>query len=211
MSKNRQEILLTQHFLPEFGGSIRWLLEIYSRWPTEVDVLCHNYAGSGQDNGDLSELNTAAVLENFSVQRSDILMKDWGLDSFSTLSQYLRMIFGLIGLIRKRKADFVRIHCARLVPEAATACLLRACAERIPGFKAKISVLSYLHGEEILACESSYQLRKMLSWTVPNVDLIVANSRNSENLLKRYLKDGICKVVSPGVESGSFQAKDDAG
>ena len=211
MSKNRQEILLTQHFLPEFGGSIRWLLEVYSRWPTKVDVLCHDYAGLEGGKDGPSHLDTVAMLRNFNVRRSNILMKDWGLDSFSTLSQYLRMIFALIGLIRGKKADSVRIHCARLLPEAATACLLRAWVEKIPGFKAKISVMSYLHGEEILACESSYQLRKMLSWTAPNVDLIVANSLNSKNLLTPYLKEGTCKVVSPGVESEAFPAIGDEG
>jgi len=37
------DVLISQRFLAEFGGSIRWMYEVYRRWPRPVRVITHDY------------------------------------------------------------------------------------------------------------------------------------------------------------------------
>ena len=39
---DRTDILLTQKFIPEMGGSIRWMYEVYRAWPWPVQVITHD-------------------------------------------------------------------------------------------------------------------------------------------------------------------------
>ena len=184
--KNIKDFLLSQRFHPEVGGSIRWLKELYSRWPTPVIGLSHDY---GQD-----EQN---ILENIQLKREDILLKDWGLDSLHSISRYLKMRGILKRQLESEKS--LRVHCAKLIPEAFVASSLK------PFYRDKIKIISYAHGEEITACERSFQLKKMLHFSAKNTSLIIANSKNTASLLSPYADESKISLIHPGVDFNSFK------
>ena len=42
-SASIKDILFTQRFVPECGGVIRWMFEVYGSWPRPVMVYTHDY------------------------------------------------------------------------------------------------------------------------------------------------------------------------
>lgn len=177
------DILLSQRFSPEKGGSITWVKEIYSRWPKPVKVITHDYS---EKNGDTLPIN------NLTIHRQNILMKDWGFDSFDSIKKYLKMFFHCKKLIKEH--NHAHIHCTHAVPEGLCAVVLKKY------LKKDVRITCYAHGEEISACESSRQLKKFFLFTAKNTDFFISNSENTKKILSKYASSEKILVSPPGVE-----------
>ena len=184
------EILLSQRFLPELGGSITWMYEAYRRWPSEVRVITHNYY-------DRPEFNSRACLDlpqapNLHLERADIYLKSWGLDSPGNLLRYARMTW----LVAKhlRSSGSVRVHCTHAVPEASSLIPLKLI------YGKRIEIISYAHAEEIKAVETSRQLRWLYRQTCRHVSHMITNTKFTANLVSPYLPPEKITVVHPGVD-----------
>ena len=190
MMIKQREILLSQRFFPEFGGSIRLLFEMFRLWPDSVSVICHDYMGEDGQVSTIIEKNS----QSLEIVRSDVLQDNWGLDSFNRLSKALRMT--ILGLFAARKAR--RVFCARIVPEGIAGLI----ASRF-SLSSK-SLIAFAHGEEILACQSSRQLDWLLAQVSKRVDLVIANSEYTAKLLAPYVDSSAIAVITPGVDLEEF-------
>ncbi len=199
------DILLAQRFVPEFGGSISWMSEVYRRWPNPVEVITHDYyshpldparpfarPASGDDVSD----------PNLTMDRRDIFLHDWGLDRPGKLVRYRRMGRAVRERLRRKDKPTVRVHCIHAVPEAVSLIPLRW------RFGRRLKIICYAHGEEITACESSRQLRFLMHRAHRAADLMIANSENTRRLLANHIALEKVKVMHPGVDVAAFdQAK----
>jgi len=199
------DILLSQKFLPEHGGSIRWMYEVYRRWPKPVDVITHDYYGHPPrtpelpdevitpPSGQIDHVTDAALR----MDRRNIFLHDWGVDRPGRLLRYWRMTQAVRQRLN-RHAGPVRVHCTHAVPEVvALLPLKRRYGERL-------RIVCYAHGEEITACASSRQLRWLMHRAHGIVDLFIANSENTKRLLAEHAEASRVCVVHPGVEVAEF-------
>ena len=196
------DVLLCQRFLPEHGGSIRWMYEVYRRWPGPVDVVTHDYYGSPPRTPEFPEApNRPAggdhvTAANLTLDRRDIFMRGWGLDRPGHIVRYLRMMRAVRQ--RLRRGGRVRVHCIHAVPEAASLLPLKVL------YRDRLKIISYAHGEEITACESSRQLRWLMRQSHRGITLMLANSSYTRSLVSKYIDPERVHIVHPGVEMSEF-------
>lgn len=214
------DILLAQRFLPEFGGSIAWMHNVYSRWPRPVQVITHDYynVALGTASFPLPAARPAGggdhvTSANLIMDRRDIFLRDWGMDRVGKWRKYWRMM----GAVKERlKAKpqagagaeggaVVRVHCIHAVPEAVSLIPLKWRYGR------RLKVICYAHGEEITACLTSRQLTFLMHRAHGIIDLMIANSRNTQRLLANHIDPAKVVVVHPGVDLSAFDGAAAAG
>ncbi len=212
------DILLCQRFLPEMGGSIRWMHEVYRRWPGTlgVDVITHDYYGHPPRTPEFpqtparpdNERGDCVTAPNLRMDRRDIFMRDWGLESFDRLRRYWRMTAAVRQRLRSNPRAQVRVHCIHAVPEVVSLLPL------LPRYRRRMKIICYAHGEEVTACDSSRQLRFLMRRAYAACDLILANSRYTLGVLRPHLSAGQLakvEVVHPGVDIDEFTGSENAG
>ncbi len=210
------DILLCQRFLPEMGGSIRWMHEVYRRWRGPVEVITHDYydhpprtpefpdAPPRPDNARHDDVMDETLL----MDRRDIFMRDWGLESVDRLRRYARMTLAVRERLRRHPQALVRVHCIHAVPEVVSLLPL------LPRYRRRMRIICYAHGEEVTACDSSRQLRFLMRRAYAACNLILANSHYTQGLLKQHVppqREGLIQVVHPGVALDEFAGADEAG
>ena len=194
-----RDVVLTQRFLPETGGSISWLYEVYRRWPRECSLITHDYADSGPG----CELESGNFnLGSIAIQRADLQMKNWGLDSLHSLVRYGRMTRLVFNEYTKYKN--IRVHCTHVIPEAASLLPLKFFLGK------KLQIISYAHGEEITACQTSRQLTFLYKFTAKCVDKFIANSENTRKILEGFIENDNISVIYPGVDCAYFKGGDES-
>ncbi len=212
MTVNVVDILLAQKFLPQHGGSISWMHQVYSRWPGTVDVITHDYynVAPGTAEFPLPAVRPASgdhvTAANLRMDRRDIFLSNWGVDSVHRLKRYWRMTRA-VGerLSAKPRAALVRVHCIHAVPEAVSLIPLKW------RYGKRLKVICYAHGEEVTACCSSRQLKFLMRRAHGIIDLMIANSRNTVKYLANHIDPAKVVVVNPGVELSAFVGAADAG
>ena len=203
------DVLLTQRFLPEHGGSIRWMYESYRRWSGPVDVITHNYYDNPPRTPEFSDRPPRPASGddvpdiNLQVDRRDIFLHDWGLQSWGNIKRYWQMTRA----VRERFGDHgrLRVHCTHVVPEVFSLIPLKW------QFGRRLTIICYAHGEEISACCSSKQLRFMLRAGYRQVDLLIANSQNTADMAREHIEPSKIHVINPGVDLAEFDAAAEAG
>jgi phosphatidylinositol alpha-1,6-mannosyltransferase len=201
------DILLSQKFLPEHGGSIAWMYQVYRRWPQPVEVVTHDYYAAPPHTpefpGDPQRppAGDDVTDAHLRLDRRDIFIPNWGLDRPGRVLRYLRMNRAVAQRLA-RHHGLVRVHCTHAVPEAASLAPLRW----LPGRARRLRVISYAHGEEITACAASGQLRRIMHLAHRGCDLMIANSRNTARLLEGHIDPAKVRVVHPGVDLAEFAA-----
>ncbi len=189
MSSPMPEILLSQRFLPEIGGSITWMRELATRWPRPICVITHDY---GSQNGVTKPVN----LGNATVERLDLQMRNWGMDSGHSLLRYWRMCRAVRSKLdsgRLRTGATSTVYCTHAVPELLSLLILKK-------FRPRLRLVTFAHGEEILACASSRQLNWLQARAYQNCDLVIANCQNTATLVAKYCSEKKIAVVHPGVD-----------
>jgi phosphatidylinositol alpha-1,6-mannosyltransferase len=187
-----QTLVLTEHFLPETGGSIRWLLNTYSRLDSKK-VICVAPQG----------VRTAEVDRRlpFRVDRIPMALPDWDPTVLASLWRYAYVIWYVYDKCRKHRIQ--QIHCAKVLPEG----LVAWCLHGLTG----IPYLVYAHGEEILISGTSHRL----SWFLPKIygraAVIIANAANTKRLLESI---GVpftkIHIIHPGVDVSAFRIGNEA-
>ena len=157
-------LLLSEFFLPQKGGSVTWLANLYSRFP---DGVVRVLAGSCE--GDREPV----VGFDHPVERVPMTMPDRDPTVPGTFGHYFRIIRKVFGICRREKIE--QIHCGKVLPEAWVALCLRAFC-RIP-------FLVFAHGEEITTGFLSRRLRLLLPFVYKRASAIIANSENTKKIL----------------------------
>jgi phosphatidylinositol alpha-1,6-mannosyltransferase len=178
--------VLTEHFLPVKGGSVRWLLNTYSRYqPAEVLVVAAPQPGDTLVDQALP----------FRVKRLPMAMADWDPTVPASLCCYLRLLWGVYTLCHQSGVQ--QVHCAKVLPEGLVAWVLHLCNGT--------PYLLYAHGEEILSALTS----RKLAWLLPRIyrraAAIIANSRHTQALLQDLgVPAAKIHLIHPGVDAQAF-------
>ncbi len=218
------DILLAQKFLPQHGGSIAWMFNVYSRWPQPVHVVTHDYynvaLGTAEfpnkaerpaprtplPNGHGSDKPADHVTHpNLVMDRRDIFLRDWGLDRPWKWRRYWRMMRAVSQRLRDHPHATVRVHCIHAVPEAASLIPLRW------RYGKRLKIISYAHGEEVTACCTSRQLKFLMHRAHAACDRMIANSQNTCRLLTNHVDPAKVVVIHPGVDVPAFDGAAEAG
>jgi phosphatidylinositol alpha-1,6-mannosyltransferase len=185
-------LVLSEHFLPNCGGTITWLYETYRRFaPGEILVI----AG---EIGDTDKVDSALP---FKVERVRMRMDDWDPTQAASLWRYLAIFRHVRS--SQRLCQAAQVNCMKVLPEG----LIAWCLRRITG----VPYLLYAHGEEIQMRLTS----RKLAWLIPalyrGAAAIIANSHHTKQLL---IDIGVCSerihIVHPGVDPSGFCADESA-
>ena len=203
------DILLSQRFVPESGGSIRWMYEVYRRWPRPVELITHDYYNAPPNTPEFPVVppppdgRDHVTDVNLKMDRRDIFMNDWGMDRPGKVLRYGRMTRA-VGQ-RLSKHGRVYVYCTHAVPEVVSLIPLRW------RYGGRLKIICYAHGEEITACRSSRQLRFLMNRANAVVDLMIVNSSYTASLVGEHIDSKRVSVVHPGVEIARFANAQEAG
>lgn len=180
-------LLVSENFPPKVGGSGRWLWELYRRLPREGYVIA---AGEDSRQGDFDRTHDLRVF------RLPLSMRTRGMVSFHGLKGYLRGVRRLWRLVRQKNVR--TIHCGRCLPEGWMAWIVR----RFTG----VPYLLFVHGEEMNTASTSRELTWMARRVLGGARLIIANSRNTETILRNEwcAPPERIRVLHPGVDTQRF-------
>ncbi len=208
MTSRAIDILLSQKFLPEHGGSIRWMYEVYRRWPTVVDVITHDYYNHPPRTPEMPDDPVARPAgggdhvtdPQLRMDRRDIFINDWGLERPGRVLRYGRMTRAVWERLRNKgnRDAIIRVHCTHAVPEAASLLPLKMIHGK------RLRVISYAHGEEINACCSSRQLGMIMGQAHRVVDLMLCNSSYTQQVAAKHIAPARLRVINPGVHVTEF-------
>ncbi|NJL32153.1 MAG: glycosyltransferase family 4 protein [Phycisphaerales bacterium] len=198
------DILLCQRFLPEMGGSIRWMYEVYRRWSGPVDVITHDYfdhppcTPEFPDKPVRPESGDVVTDANLRMDRQDIFMRDWGLENPGRLLRYLRMTHAVRKRLGMHRDKVVRVHAIHAVPEVVSLLPLKQL------YGKRLKVLCYVHGEEVTACRTSRQLTLLMKQAHRMIDVMIANSQYTAQVVEPYMEGKPVTVINPGVKLDEF-------
>lgn len=198
------DVLVSFDFPPTIGGAHKWLYDIYSRWPTEVQVLTAEFS----KNPD--KLNEQRAFDKHAGKLLSIHRRAGVLPHFDALSlkyppllwKQVAAIKDLAGTRSSQRADIARIHVLRAVPEGIPAwlyCKLRSRTTRL---------ITFVHGEEVLVSQTSRQLRILARQIYEDSHLVIANSENTQNVLREMFPNVRSICIHPGVDTHEFQVQD---
>jgi phosphatidylinositol alpha-1,6-mannosyltransferase len=182
-------LVVSEVFPPAIGGSGALLENVYRRMSgRHIRVIAGEGPAGQRYEGPLP------------VERVSFDAPDWGLGRPASLRRHLR-----VGRqIRRALAEAPAVvHCARALPEGLSA--------RIGMTGRTVPYVCWLHGEELGYISTSRELRSLAGWVYRHAAAIVANSRNSRELLLRTyrMEPGSVHVVHPGVDAARFHPRVD--
>ena len=177
-------LLLTEWFLPDVGGSTILMDHTLKRWTGARIHVLTGYP-TPDARGEESRFPTTRV----SLKRYEFLRP-------RSLMMYIRLYWAATKLAFTFKPEV--IHCGHVIPEAFMARWIR--------WLRGTPYLVYCHGEETsVAAKTSEAKRKLLPWLYNGAEAIVANSRNSRDVL---LSVGVdpekIHIVHPSVNPEDF-------
>ena len=184
---NKKVLVLTENFPPISGGSGRWFWELYSRLPKEQYlILADDLLGA-------SEFDSTHQLN---ILRIPLKSTEWGLKSIRGLKFYWRVFWQIRKIIKQH--HITHLHCGRVIHEGVTAWLLKL----ITG----TPYLCYVHGEDVETAATSGEHNLMVKQVCKHAELLICNSHNSANIVKRlnYASDDKINVLHPGVDASLF-------
>jgi phosphatidylinositol alpha-1,6-mannosyltransferase len=180
-------VVFSQVFPPENGGSGRWLFEAYSRFPIQSFVMLVG----------LSEKSTNADADypQF-ILRKNLFIGDRSFFSFRSFLGYCRVLRVLHETIKKHGAK--EVHASRPLHEGLTTAILKLVR--------RFRFVLFVHGEDVNIATTSRKLRWSTAFTLARSDLIITNSHFSKNLLLTDWKvpESKIRVVHPGVDIHFF-------
>lgn len=184
---NKKVLVLTENFPPISGGSGRWFWELYSRLPKEQYLILADDVQGATEFDSTHQLN---------ILRMPLKSAEWGLKSIRGLKFYWRVFWQIRKIIKQHQ--ITHIHCGRVIHEGVTAWLLKL----ITG----TPYLCYVHGEDVETAATSGEHNLMVTQVCKHAELLICNSHNSANIVKRlnYASDDKISVLHPGVDASLF-------
>ncbi len=181
------DIILTQRFLPERGGSIQWLVNLFRESPTPFKVITNQYSEP-----------TENPFTNAKLIQDKILLSDWGITSIDSLLKYFKMWRMLSKELVTGEINY--IHCSKILPEGFVAVITKLLT-----FK-KVKIICFAHGEEFKAYNSSRQLKFLYKLIIKRIDLIVANSNFTKQQLLKLPNPKRIEVLHPCINLSDFES-----
>ncbi|MFB1036244.1 MAG: glycosyltransferase family 4 protein [Sinobacterium sp.] len=184
---NKKVLVLTENFPPISGGSGRWFWELYSRLPKEQYLILADDVQGASEFDSTHQLN---------ILRIPLKSTEWGLKSIRGLKFYWRVFWQIRKIIKQH--HITHFHCGRVIHEGVTAWLLKL----ITG----TPYLCYVHGEDVETAATSGEHNLMVKQVCKHAELLICNSHNSANIVKRlnYGSDDKIHVLHPGVDASLF-------
>jgi phosphatidylinositol alpha-1,6-mannosyltransferase len=184
---NKKVLVLTENFPPLSGGSGRWFWELYSRLPKEQYLILAD---------DIQGASEFDKTHQFNILRMPLTSSEWGLKSISGLKFYWRVFRQIRKVIKQHQ--ITHIHCGRVIHEGVTAWILKL----ITG----TPYLCYVHGEDVETAATSGEHNLMVKQVCKHAEILICNSNNSANIVKRlnYAGDDKIHVLHPGVDASLF-------
>ena len=184
---NNKVLVLTENFPPLSGGSGRWFWELYSRLPKEQYLILAD---------DIQGASEFDKTHQFNILRMSLTSSEWGLKSISGLKFYWRVFRQIRKVIKQHQ--ITHIHCGRVIHEGVTAWILKL----ITG----TPYLCYVHGEDVETAATSGEHNLMVKQVCKHAEILICNSHNSANIVKRlnYAGDDKIHVLHPGVDASLF-------
>ncbi len=184
---NKKVLVLTENFPPLSGGSGRWFWELYSRLPKEQYLILAD---------DIQGASEFDKTHQFNILRMSLTSSEWGLKSISGLKFYWRVFRQIRKVIKQHQ--ITHIHCGRVIHEGVTAWILKL----ITG----TPYLCYVHGEDVETAATSGEHNLMVKQVCKHAEILICNSHNSANIVKRlnYAGDDKIHVLHPGVDASLF-------
>jgi phosphatidylinositol alpha-1,6-mannosyltransferase len=184
---NKKVLVLTENFPPILGGSGRWFWELYSRLPKEQYLILADDVQGAAEFDNTHQLN---------ILRIPLKSSEWGFKSFRGMKFYWRLFRQIRKIIKQQQ--ITHIHCGRVIHEGVTAWLLKL----ITG----TPYLCYVHGEDVETAATSGEYNLMVKQVSKHADLLICNSHNSANIVKRlnYAGDDKIQVLYPSVDASLF-------
>jgi len=188
------DIVVSRDFFPKIGGAHHWLYESYRRWPAPVTLVADEL---GTDHA------AAAAFDLRDHGAISILRTPMDLADINLASGRCRRSFTAISALLSRLAagEAARFHCLRAFPEGF--CGLLAKVRRPLAHR----LIVYAHGEEILVARRSRQLMLMAKAVYRFADLVIANSRSTEELVRGLSPRANVARIHPGVDVQAFVRK----
>lgn len=198
MQRNKEQcsvlstLVLSEHFLPERGGTITWLLQTYRRYePADVVMVTAEHRDARLVDSSLP----------FKVERIPMSMTEWDPTLPASLWRYLCIVCSVLRSCRRHRIR--QLHCMKVLPEG----LVAWCVNVLTGRP----YLLYAHGEEILIGLSSRKLRWLILRLYNKAGAIIANSRQTKALLEAFgVGSKKIHVIHPGVEAEAFRVGEGA-
>jgi phosphatidylinositol alpha-1,6-mannosyltransferase len=184
---NKKVLVLTENFPPISGVSGRWFWELYSRLPKE------QYLSLADDVQGAAEFDNTHQLN---ILRMPLKSSEWGFKSFSGMKFYWRLFRQIRNIIKQQRVT--HIHCGQVIHEGVTAWILKL----ITG----TPYLCYVHGEDVETAATSGEHNLMVKQVCKHAEILICNSHNSANIIKRlnYAGDVKIHVLHPGVNASLF-------
>lgn len=181
-----KNLLISDIFPPQVGGSGRWFWEVYRRMPRDDYLVA---AGKHPDQ------QTIDSLDEIDTERVALKLEEWGLLSLSGIRGYMRVAADIDKIIRRNCVS--AIHCGRSLPEGLLGLYFR--------LRYGIPYLCFVHGEGLGTARASRELTFLSSKVLKHADIAIANSRNTEALLQNWPspRKGV-RLVHPGMDVGTF-------
>jgi phosphatidyl-myo-inositol dimannoside synthase len=179
-------LLLTENYPPKTGGSSRWFYEIYSRLGCErVVILTHADLDAGPHYEQRPQIEEHRV--HWGIRK-------WGLSN--SPFRYAALVARTVKIALNMKAE--AIHCGRSLSEG----FIGRIAAKILG----IPLVAFCHGEEMRIAQASRELTPMARWVFAGCDRIVANSKNTIDMLEREwgVERERIELLYPGVDTNRF-------
>jgi phosphatidylinositol alpha-1,6-mannosyltransferase len=180
-------LLVSEVFPPQTGGSGRWFWELYRRLSRERFLIA-----AGTDPRQEAFDRT----HHLRLVRVPLRFPTWGLASARGLWHYGRAARTLGALVRAGRID--RLHAGKCLPEGLLALGIK-CRWGVP-------YAVYVHGEELNLAGTSRELRWLTRRVLRGAGLVIANSRNTEGLLRQAWgvpAPRLC-LLHPGADTGRF-------
>ncbi len=198
-SPSGRDLVLSFDFPPEIGGAHKWLYEIYSRWPTQVDALTHRYPLQEQ---------AAERARNFDLTAHGSLRIFRELGRYGDLSVVNPRFFKTIWQCRQRaqviaRSGSLRLHALRAFPEGFAGYVVQRTRP------ARTMLITYAHGEELLVAKTSRQLTYMAQSAYKHSSVVIANSENTRRAVLELVPTAHTEVIHPGVDCASFNRQAD--
>lgn len=178
-------LVLTDRYLPDVGGSITWLHNVYIRHrPGTVWILTRSYPGARAIDAAYPRLRIVRLgLERYRFLRPESLLI------------YAKMFIAASALVIRHRIQMV--HAGKNLPEGFVAYLLR----RFFG----VPYVIYAHGEEITVCSENAKLSRHQRPVYQNAAAVVVNSRYTYGLVSELGVDPRrIAIISPGVDPDRF-------
>ncbi len=188
------DIVITQDFFPKIGGAHYFLYEVYRRWPAPVLLLTRPYEDSPQESAAQAEFDCRSH-GSLRIVREDMAIGEIDFLKSSSRRRIGAVVRHVLTLAAGRP---VTLHCLRAFPEGLVGLLSKL---RRP---LSTRLVVYAHGEEVLVARSSRQLKFIASLVYRFADLVIANSRSTEALVRGLAPRAVVACLHPGVDAAAY-------